>query len=58
MVTPAAEREAFAHLQAALGMSKRRSCAVVGSDRNDRVKTQSLLHTRAPARQQQSIFQA
>ncbi|WP_132896266.1 IS3 family transposase [Sphingomonas sp. PP-CC-3A-396] len=33
MVTPAAKREAVAHLQAALGMSERRACAVVGADR-------------------------
>ncbi|WP_438810937.1 IS3 family transposase [Sphingomonas glacialis] len=33
MVTPAAKREAVAHLQTALGMSERRACAVVGADR-------------------------
>ncbi len=33
MVTHAAKREAVAHLQAALGMSERRACAVVGADR-------------------------
>jgi len=33
MVTPAAKREAVAHLQTALGMSARRACAVVGADR-------------------------
>lgn len=33
MVTPAAKREAVAHLQAALGMSERRACAVIGADR-------------------------
>jgi hypothetical protein len=33
MVTPAALREAVAHLQTALGMSERRACAVVGADR-------------------------
>ncbi|WP_156340071.1 IS3 family transposase [Sphingomonas sp. Leaf17] len=33
LVTPAAKREAVAHLQTALGMSERRACAVVGADR-------------------------
>lgn len=33
MVTPAAKREAVAHLQVTLGMSERRACAVVGADR-------------------------
>ena len=33
MVTPAARREAVAHLRSALGMSERRACAVVGADR-------------------------
>ena len=33
MVTPAAKREAVAHLQTTLGMSERRACAVVGADR-------------------------
>ncbi len=33
MVTPAAMREAVAHLQAGLGMSERRACQVVGADR-------------------------
>ncbi len=33
MVTPAAMREAVAHLQASLGMSERRACRVVGADR-------------------------
>jgi putative transposase len=33
MVTPAAKREAVAHLQTALGMSERRACCVVGADR-------------------------
>ena len=33
MVTPAARRDAVAHLQATLGMSERRACAVVGADR-------------------------
>jgi putative transposase len=33
MVTPAAKRQAVAHLQATLGMSERRACAVVGADR-------------------------
>ncbi|UAK25520.1 hypothetical protein K8P63_04980 [Sphingomonas nostoxanthinifaciens] len=32
-VMPAAEREAVAHIQTALGMSERRACAVVGADR-------------------------
>ena len=32
MVTPAAKREAVAHLQTALGMSERQACAVVGAD--------------------------
>jgi transposase InsO family protein len=33
MVTPAAKRQAVAHLQATLGMSERRACAVVEADR-------------------------
>ena len=33
MVTPAAKREAVAHLQTALGLSERRACMVVGADR-------------------------
>jgi len=33
MVTPAAKREAVAHLQTALGMSERRVCVAVGADR-------------------------
>ena len=33
MVAPAAKREAVAHIQATLGMSERRACAVVGADR-------------------------
>ncbi len=33
MVAPAAKREAVAYLQATLGMSERRACAVVGADR-------------------------
>ncbi len=33
MVTPAAKREAVAHLQTTLGMSERRACRVVGADR-------------------------
>ena len=33
MVTPAARREAVAHLRTTLGMSERRACAVVGADR-------------------------
>ena len=33
MVTPAAKREAVAHLRTMLGMSERRACAVVGADR-------------------------
>ena len=33
MVTPAARREAVAHLRASLGMSERRACRVVGADR-------------------------
>ncbi|HOT84118.1 MAG TPA: IS3 family transposase [Candidatus Defluviicoccus seviourii] len=33
MVTPAARREAVAHLQESLGMSERRACRVVGADR-------------------------
>ena len=32
-VTPAAKREAVAHLQTTLGMSERRTCMVVGADR-------------------------
>jgi putative transposase len=33
MVTPAARREAVAHLQAAYGVSERRACAALGADR-------------------------
>ncbi|WP_371688524.1 IS3 family transposase [Methylorubrum sp. Q1] len=33
LVTPAAKRQAVAHLQTTLGMSERRACAVVGADR-------------------------
>jgi len=33
MVTPAAKRASVSHLQATLGMSERRACAVVGADR-------------------------
>ncbi|TVV74449.1 IS3 family transposase [Sphingomonas solaris] len=33
VVTPAAKRQAVAHLQATLGMSERRACMVVGADR-------------------------
>ncbi|WP_314376147.1 IS3 family transposase [Sphingomonas paucimobilis] len=33
VVTPAAKRQAVAHLQATLGMSERRACTVVGADR-------------------------
>ncbi|WP_185999051.1 IS3 family transposase [Novosphingobium aerophilum] len=33
LVTPAAKREAVARLQAALGMSERRACRVIGADR-------------------------
>src|SRR5690606_3744301 len=33
VVTPAARREAVAHLQACHGMSERRACRVVGADR-------------------------
>ncbi|WP_420822875.1 IS3 family transposase [Sphingomonas solaris] len=33
LVTPAAKRQAVAHLQATLGMSERRACMVVGADR-------------------------
>ena len=32
-MTPAAKRQAVAHLQATLGMSERRACTVVGADR-------------------------
>jgi len=33
MVGPAARRDAVAHLQAALGLSERRACSIVGADR-------------------------
>ena len=33
MVTPAARREAVAHLQALLDVSERRACRVIGADR-------------------------
>ena len=34
MVTPAAERDAVAHLQTAHGMSERRACRVIAADRS------------------------
>ena len=33
MVTPAAKREAVAHLRAGFDMSERRACRVIGCDR-------------------------
>jgi hypothetical protein len=33
MVGPAAQREGVAHLQAAMGLSERRACSIVGADR-------------------------
>jgi len=33
MVGPAAKREGVAHLQAAMGLSERRACSIVGADR-------------------------
>ena len=33
MVTPAARREAVAHLRASLGVSERRACSIIGADR-------------------------
>jgi putative transposase len=33
MVGSAAKREGVAHLQAAMGLSERRACAIVGADR-------------------------
>lgn len=33
MVTPAARREAVAHLRASLGVSERRACGIIGADR-------------------------
>ena len=33
MVTPAARREAVAHLRASLGVSERRACGIIGTDR-------------------------
>ena len=33
MERPAAKREAVAHLQAAMGLSERRACFIVGADR-------------------------
>ena len=33
MVGPVAKRDAVAHLQAALGLSERRACSIVGADR-------------------------
>jgi len=33
MVGPAAKREGVAHLQAELGLSERRACAIVDADR-------------------------
>ena len=33
MVTPAARREAVAHLRTSLGMSERRACGIIGADR-------------------------
>lgn len=34
MVTPAAKREAVAHLQALLDVSERRACRVIAADRS------------------------
>jgi len=34
MVTPAARREAVAHLRTSLGVSERRACSIIGADRN------------------------
>ena len=53
MVTPAAKREAVAHLQATLGMSERRACAVVGADRTsmrDELLNETLFFTIGQAR--------
>jgi putative transposase len=33
MVGPVVKREAGAHLQAAMGLSERRTCSIVGADR-------------------------
>src|ERR1700730_11766309 len=33
MVGPAAKREGVAHLQAAMGLSERRACSIINSDR-------------------------
>ena len=33
MVGPVAKREAVAHLQAAMSLSERRACSIVGADR-------------------------
>ena len=33
MVTPAARREAVAHLRGRLGVSERRACSIIGADR-------------------------
>ncbi len=33
MVTPAARREAVAHLRTSLGVSERRACGIIGADR-------------------------
>ena len=33
MVGPAAKRAAVAHLEAAMGLSERRACSIVGADR-------------------------
>ena len=33
MVTPAARRDAVAHLRASLGVSERRACGIIGADR-------------------------
>jgi putative transposase len=33
MVGPAVQREGVAHLQAAMGLSERQACSIVGADR-------------------------
>jgi len=49
MVGPAAKRDAVAHLQAAMGLSERRACSIVGADRK-MVRYRSLRPSEAQLR--------
>src|SRR3954471_22473171 len=51
MVGPVARREAVAHLQAAMGLSERRACSIVGADRKMiRYRSRRPPDTELPAR--------